>query len=104
MPVVWNFKKWLAVERAIYRPTELRALLAEKAGVDISLQALSALINGKPGGLRFQTIQVLCNALECELGDFCQVLPDSEDEQQERRRKAGNTPVPLYGSKGRLNK
>src|SRR5258708_5439792 len=80
MPVVWNLKKWLALERDIYRPSELQAVLSEKAGVQLSIQALSALINGTPSALRFQTVQALCNALQCELSDFCRVLPDSEEE------------------------
>src|SRR5260221_2821378 len=101
MPILWNLKKWLAVERDIYRPSELQALIAEKAGVQLSLQAVSALINGKPNALRLQTIQALCNALDCELNDFCRVLPDSDSEQQKQRRVAGDTPVRLYGSKER---
>lgn len=99
MPIVWNLKKWLAVERDIYRPSEVQALLAEKAGVQISLQAVSALINGKPNALRLQTIQALCNALNCKLSDFCEVLPDSANEQQKQRKVAGDAPVRLYGPK-----
>jgi DNA-binding Xre family transcriptional regulator len=103
MPIVWNLKKWLAVERDIYRPSELQALLAEKAGVQLSLQAVSALINAKPNALRLQTIQALCNALNCQLSDFCEVLPDSAQEQQKQRKAAGDTPVRLYGSKEPAN-
>jgi DNA-binding Xre family transcriptional regulator len=99
MPIVWNLKKWLAVERDIYRPSELQALLAEKAGVQLSFQAISALINGKPHALRLQTIQALCNALDCKLSDFCEVLPDTAKEQQKQRKVAGGTPVRLYGAK-----
>jgi DNA-binding Xre family transcriptional regulator len=99
MPIVWNLKKWLAMERDIYRPSELQALLAEKAGVQLSLQAISALINGKPNALRLQTIQALCNALDCKLSDFCEVLPDTAKEQQKHRKVAGGTPVRLYGTK-----
>ncbi len=99
MPIVWNLKKWLAVERDIYRPSELQALLAEKAGVQLSLQAISALINGQPNALRLQTIQALCNALNCKLSDFCEVLPDTAKEQQKQRKVVGGTPVRLYGAK-----
>ncbi|HKV00973.1 MAG TPA: helix-turn-helix transcriptional regulator [Ktedonobacteraceae bacterium] len=99
MSIVWNLKKWLAVERDIYRPSELQALLAEKAGVQLSPQAVSALINGKPNALRLQTIQALCNALDCKLSDFCEVLPDTAQEQQKQRKVAGSTPVRLYGAK-----
>lgn len=99
MPFKWNLKKWLAVEHDIYRPSELQALLAEKAGVQLSLQAVSALINGKPDALRIQTIQALCNALHCKLSDFCEVFPDSESEQQKQHKVAGGAPVRLYGGK-----
>jgi DNA-binding Xre family transcriptional regulator len=99
MPIVWNLKKWLAVERDIYRPSEVQALLAEKAGVQLSLQAVSALINGKPNALRLQTIQALCNALDCKLSDFCEVLPDTAQEQQKQRKVASGTPVRLYGAR-----
>jgi DNA-binding Xre family transcriptional regulator len=101
MPIVWNLKKWLAVERDIYRPSELQALLAERAGVELSIQAISALMNGKPNALRLQTIQALCNALNCKLSDFCEVLPDSVKEQQKQRKVAGDAPVRLYGTKER---
>jgi DNA-binding Xre family transcriptional regulator len=99
MAIVWNLKKWLAVERNVYRPSELQTLLAEKAGVHISLQALSALINGQPNALRMQTVQAICNALDCKLSDFCDVLPDSGQETQRQRKTAGGSPRALYGSK-----
>ncbi len=97
MPVVWNLKKWLAVEHDIYRPSELQALLAEKAAVQLSLQAVSTLLKSKPNALRLQTIQALCNALQCNLSDFCEVSPDSSNEQRKLRSRA--TPVRLYGAK-----
>lgn len=103
MPIVWNLKKWLAMERDIYRPSELQLLLAQKAGVELSIQAISSLINGKPNALRLQTIQALCNALDCKLSDFCEVLPDSAKEQQKQRKVAGDTPVRLYGTKEQAN-
>lgn len=104
MAIVWNLKKWLAVERNIYRPSELQTLLAEKAGVHISLQALSALINGQPNALRMQTIQAVCNALDCKLSDFCDVLPESTQETQRQRKIAGGSPRSLYGSKADTGK
>ena len=90
MAIVWNLKKWLAVNRDIYRASEVQLLLAEKAGVRLSLQAISAIINE-------QTIQALCNALDCKLSDFCDVLPESP--AQRKQKKAAATAVPLYGGK-----
>jgi DNA-binding Xre family transcriptional regulator len=97
MPITWNLKKWLAVERDIYRPSELQAVLAERAGVHLTLQAISSLMNKKPGALRLQTVQALCNALDCKLSDFCDVTPDAERRQQ--RQIVGNLPSRLYGAK-----
>jgi LacI family transcriptional regulator len=76
MPVQWNLKQWLAINRQIYRPSELQSLLEEKTGVQLSLQAISSLLNNVPNALRLSTVQALCNALDCTLSDFCQVLPD----------------------------
>jgi DNA-binding Xre family transcriptional regulator len=95
MAIVWNLKKWLAVNRDIYRASELQLLIAEKAGVRLSLQAISAIINGQPSALRLQTIQALCNALDCKLSDFCDVLPDGRDGR--KQKKAAASAVPLYG-------
>ncbi len=97
MAIVWNLKKWLAVNRDIYRATELQLLIAERAGVRLSLQAISAIINGQPSALRLQTIQALCNALDCKLSDFCDVLPDAQDGRKQKRAAA--SAVPLYGGK-----
>lgn len=99
MPITWNLKKWLAVERDIYRPSELQAVLAERAGVQLTLQAISSLLNKQPGALRLQTIQALCNALDCKLSDFCDVTPDAE--RQTQMKIVGNLPTRLYGTKKR---
>jgi putative transcriptional regulator len=94
MAITWTLKKWLAINRDIYRASELQLLLAEKAGVRLSLQAISAIINAQPSALRLQTIQALCNALDCKLSDFCDVVPDSP---AQRKQKAASSPVALYG-------
>jgi DNA-binding Xre family transcriptional regulator len=97
MPVIWNLKKWLVLEQNIYRPVDLQKLIEEKAGVKLSLQAVSSLINNEPSGVRFKTIQALCNALDCKLSDFCDVIPDSSKEGK-KGLKQGNQPQPLYGN------
>jgi len=85
MPVRWDLKRWLAVERNIYRPSELHTLLVTKAGAKLSLQSVSALVNGTPGALRLRTIQALCNALDCNLSDFCEVFPDADEGQRQHQ-------------------
>lgn len=97
MPLAWNLKKWLAVEHDIYRASELQALLSEKAGVQLSIQSIGALLNGRPHALRIQTIQAICNALNCKLSDFCDVLPEIVADSSKKR--ANSAPLRLYGPK-----
>lgn len=99
MPLVWNFKKWLAIERDIYRPSELQTLIVEKTGVYLSLQAISALMNGTPSGMRFQTMQVICDALECDVCDFFTIKSNTSAEKKKLYKVAGDAPVRLYGAK-----
>ncbi len=99
MPVVWNLKRWLAINRNIFRASELQALIEEKTGVSISIQSVSALVNGEPNAVRFQTMQVICNALECKLSDFFDIEPDAATVQKQRRKAIGGTPARLYGGK-----
>jgi DNA-binding Xre family transcriptional regulator len=96
MAIVWNLKKWLAVNRDIYRPSELQLLIAERVGVRLSLQAISAIINGQPSALRLQTIQALCTALDCKLSEFCDVLPEPRGS---REKTSADKAVPIYGLK-----
>ena len=97
MPLVWNLRKWLAVNRDIYRPVDLRKLIAEKAGVQLSLQAISTLMQSHPSALRIATLEALCTALECKASEFFDVLPAGTQEQQQR--VAGNAPLPQSGAK-----
>lgn len=99
MPVIWNLKKWLAVNHDIYRPIDLQKLIEEKAGVKLSLQAISTLINNEPSSIRCKTIQALCNALNCKISDFFDIVPDSPQEQQKWLKEVGSEPVQLYGGK-----
>jgi DNA-binding Xre family transcriptional regulator len=97
MPLVWNLRKWLAVNRDIYRPVDLQKLIAEKAGVHLSLQAVSALMKSHPSTLRIATLEVLCTALECKASEFFDVLPAGPLEEKSKLKVAGDAPTPLYG-------
>lgn len=99
MPLIWNLRKWLAVNRDIYRPVDLQKLIAEKAGVQLSLQAISALMQSQPSALRIATLEALCTALDCKASEFFDVLPVSSQEQKSKSRVVGDAPTPLYGTK-----
>lgn len=98
MALIWDFRIWLAQEYEIFSPAQLQKVLVERAGVKLSLQALSNLMKSRPGAIRFQTMQAICNALNCRLSDFCQMTPDV----QPRTLHTGD-PKRLYGSLSKDN-
>ena len=63
MGLIWTLKKTMVLRRDLYRPSDLRAALAEHAGVRLSLPAIGSLINKQPEALRLRTIQAICNTL-----------------------------------------
>jgi len=99
VPINWNLREWLAVNRKIYRATDLQALIVEKTGVYLSIPTLSALMTETPGAIRFKTMLVLCTALECKLSDFCDIEPESISSQQKKRKAVGEGPLHLYKHK-----
>ena len=70
MPIVVNLDVMLA--RRKMRSREL----AEHVG--ITEQNLSLLKGGKVRGVRFDTLERICEALQCQPGDLLEWLPASE--------------------------
>ncbi len=62
--------------------------LAERIG--ITEANLSLLKSGKVKGVRFETLEKICAALECQPGDLLEYLPSPE-------ASAGSTPVRRSG-------
>lgn len=96
MPLIWNLREWLAVNKKIYRATDLQELIIEKTGVYLSIPTLSALMTDTPGALRVKTIGVLCTALGCKLSEFCDYEPDAVSDQKKKRKAVGEGPEHLY--------
>lgn len=56
-----------------------RMTLTELSGrVGITLANLSILKTGKARGIRFTTLQAICDALDCQPGDLLAYRPDSQ--------------------------
>jgi putative transcriptional regulator len=53
--------------------------LAERIG--ITEQNVSLLKSGKVKGVRFDTLERICAALNCQPGDILEYRPDDEEEQ-----------------------
>jgi putative transcriptional regulator len=61
-----------------------RMTLTELAGkVGITLANLSILKTGKAKGIRFATLEAICEALDCQPGDLLRFQRDGEDRDEE---------------------
>ena len=50
--------------------------LSEKVG--ITLANLSILKNNKAKAIRFSTLDAICRAMDCQVGDIIEFVPDEE--------------------------
>jgi DNA-binding Xre family transcriptional regulator len=62
-----------AAQREIWTGAQLRRLLAERAGVEMSAASVSALMRQAPKQLKLSTLQALCVALDCQPGELIEV-------------------------------
>jgi putative transcriptional regulator len=67
--VEWRLRM-AAAQRGIWTGTELRRLLAERAGLDLSAASVSALFTKQPSQVKLSTLAALCAALDCSPGDL----------------------------------
>ena len=71
MPIVVNLDVMLAKRKMRSRE------LAERVG--ITEQNISLLKSGKVRGVRFDTLEAICQALDCQPGDLLSYEPDGGD-------------------------
>lgn len=67
--VEWKLRM-AAAQRGIWTGTELRRLLAERAGLKLSAASVSALFTKQPSQVKLSTLAALCAALDCTPGDL----------------------------------
>jgi len=66
--------------------------LAERIG--ITEQNVSLLKSGKVKGVRFETLNKICDVLECQPGDIFEFRKEGEHRAPARQRDTGRRPVP----------
>jgi DNA-binding Xre family transcriptional regulator len=59
-----------AAQRGIWTGAQLRRLLAERAGLELSAASVSALLTKQPSQVKLSTLAALCTALDCAPGDL----------------------------------
>jgi len=72
MNVTWRLRM-AAAQRDVWSGAELRRLLAERAGLEISAASVSALLTKQPSQLKLSTLGALCTALDCTPNDLLEV-------------------------------
>ena len=72
MNIRWKLRM-AAAQREVWTGTQLRRLLAEKAGLELSAASVSALFTREPAQVKLSTLAALCTALECTPNDLFEV-------------------------------
>lgn len=72
MKIRWRLRM-AAAQREVWTGTELRRLLADKAGLEMSAASVSALLTKEPSQVKLSTLIALCTALDCTPNDLFEV-------------------------------
>ncbi len=72
MNIRWKLRM-AAAQREVWTGTQLRRLLAERAGLELSAASVSALFTKEPAQVKLSTLAALCTALECTPNDLFEV-------------------------------
>jgi len=69
MRITWKLRM-AAAQREVWTGTQLRRLLAEQAGLDLSSASVSVLFTRQPSQIKLTTLAALCTALQCSPADL----------------------------------
>ena len=72
MRATWRLRM-AAAQREVWTGAQLRRLLAEKAGLQLSAASVSMLLTKQPAQLKLETLAALCTALECTPNDLLDI-------------------------------
>ena len=72
MKIRWKLRM-AAAQREVWTGSQLRRLLAEKAGLEMSAASVSALFTKEPSQVKLSTLAALCTALDCTPNDLFDV-------------------------------
>ena len=72
MKIRWRLRM-AAAQREVWTGAQLRRLLAERAGMELSSASVSALFTKEPNQIKLSTLIALCTALDCSPNDLFEV-------------------------------
>jgi putative transcriptional regulator len=96
MRIRWRLRM-AAAQREVWTGAQLRRLLAERAGLELSSASVSALFTKEPAQVKLSTLAALCTALDCTPND----LFDVDATAVQRPAAAPASPATVAASGGR---
>lgn len=72
MRIRWKLRM-AAAQREVWTGAQLRRLLIEKAGLELSSASVSALLTKQPTQVKVETLLALCTALGCTPNDLFEI-------------------------------
>lgn len=92
MQIRWRLRM-AAAQREVWTGAQLRRLLAERAGLEMSAASVSALLTKQPAQVKLQTLVALCTALECTPDELFEIdtTPVTQTAPQPARRPEPKT-------------
>jgi putative transcriptional regulator len=69
MQIRWKLRI-TAAQREVWTGSQLRRLLADRAGLEMSSASVSALFTRQPSQLKLSTLAAICTALQCTPDDL----------------------------------
>jgi DNA-binding Xre family transcriptional regulator len=90
MRIRWRLRM-AAAQREVWTGAQLRRLLSERAGLELSSASVSALLTKQPAQVKLETLAALCTALECTPNDLFEV--DTTPVERPARPNSQATPA-----------
>jgi putative transcriptional regulator len=72
MQIRWKLRM-AAAQREVWTGAQLRRLLLDKAGLEMSSASVSALLTKQPAQVKLETLIALCTALDCTPNDLLEI-------------------------------
>lgn len=72
MKISWKLRM-AAAQREVWTGAQLRRLLIDRAGLEMSSASVSALLTKEPNQVKLSTLIALCTALDCTPNDLFDV-------------------------------
>jgi len=85
MPATWKLRDLLK-ERGGNHASEIRRIVLEQTGYQLSVQAVCNLLSRQPKMIRIETIQAICDSFYIRLSDFLEVLPSATQKSTKKMR------------------